>query len=404
MASFDGTSKASAATVESTARNIRYCEKTSPYLEKVKAKAIANASPEAIAYCNTENYSGPAVAVDAATLTEDEWLARRSSCVGGSDCSAVFGDNKYKDNLRLYYEKIGQVPVTTEKETGKRAKLWGHISEEYVAACLQDRYPGNEVFVDTNIYTHPDHPFISANVDRMMKRPDGSYVLVEIKTSGPFIATKEVWGDDDNPNVPIPYLYQVRQYMAILGVWECVIACMFERDNVIYRSVIRDLDEEMRIVSGVTSFWEDNVLARIPPKPCGNPSTILTTIGAYTGKANIQLPSFELASQEYASQCQEYLRLDRLKSQAKKEFDRATELCDAAKIPFVQALGQTVDAVCESLDGKRNYIVRYSARRGRRTISDWDAFEREAPSLYNKYVTRGEAESRVFTMKEITKK
>ena len=78
----------------------------------------------------------------------------------------------------------------------------------------------------------------------MMRKPDGSYCLLEFKTANSL--KKSEW---ENGNVPPQYIYQVRQYMAIMGVWECIVVCMFDRDNVVANTVVRDLDEEMRILS-----------------------------------------------------------------------------------------------------------------------------------------------------------
>lgn len=63
------------------------------------------ASSEAIAFCDVDNFSGPEIECDASTLTEDEWQKRRAHTIGGSDCAAIFGENKYKTNLDVYYEK-----------------------------------------------------------------------------------------------------------------------------------------------------------------------------------------------------------------------------------------------------------------------------------------------------------
>lgn len=53
------------------------------------------ASSEAIAFCDVDNFSGPEIECDASTLTEDEWQKRRAHTIGGSDCAAIFGENKY---------------------------------------------------------------------------------------------------------------------------------------------------------------------------------------------------------------------------------------------------------------------------------------------------------------------
>ena len=243
MASYDGTNKSSAG----CAQHLPYWEIKTEHTKNLYNEAMAMASPEAVAFCDPDNYQGPDIEVDASTLTEDQWQARRADHLGGSDISAIFGENHFKTNLDLYYSKTGKVPAVQEEESSasRLNKLWGHISEEYVDAWLSEKYPYNDIITDTNIYAMPGRPYITANIDRMMRKPDGSYCLVEIKTTSPF--NKAAW---ENGNIPIPYIYQVRTYMAILGVWECVVVCMFDRDTLIANTIKRDLDEEMRIIQG----------------------------------------------------------------------------------------------------------------------------------------------------------
>lgn len=92
---------------------------------------MAEASPEAVKFCNPDGYNGPEIEVDASTLTEDQWQARRADHLGGSDISAIFGANKFKTNLDLFYAKTGKQPIVPEEETSQSRlnKLWGHISE-----------------------------------------------------------------------------------------------------------------------------------------------------------------------------------------------------------------------------------------------------------------------------------
>ena len=151
MASYDGTNKSSAG----CAQHLPYWEINTPYTRELYNEAMAEASPEAVKFCNPDGYNGPEIEVDASTLTEDQWQARRADHLGGSDISAIFGANKLKTNLDLFYAKTGKQPIIPEEETSQSRlnKLWGHIAEEYVAAWLSERYPYNDIITDTNIYS-----------------------------------------------------------------------------------------------------------------------------------------------------------------------------------------------------------------------------------------------------------
>lgn len=101
MASYDGTNKSSAG----CAQHLPYWEINAPYTRELYNEAMAEASPEAVKFCNPDGYNGPEIEVDASTLTEDQWQARRADHLGGSDISAIFGANKFKTNLDLFYAK-----------------------------------------------------------------------------------------------------------------------------------------------------------------------------------------------------------------------------------------------------------------------------------------------------------
>lgn len=242
MSTYDGTQKANSG----CAQNIPYHIFRTSYVDNLRQDALAMASSEAIAFCDVDNFSGPEIECDASTLTEDEWQKRRAHTIGGSDCAAIFGENRYKTNLDVYYEKIGQQPVFAQEETpeSRLNKLWGHIAEEYIKQWIAERYPYCEIFYDTNIYRYPEKPYITANIDGMMRKPDGSYCLLEFKT-----ANSMKKGEWENGNVPPQYIYQVRQYMAILGVWECIVVCMFDRDNVVANNKLFALERKFSEMS-----------------------------------------------------------------------------------------------------------------------------------------------------------
>lgn len=67
MASYDGTNKSSAG----CAQHLPYWEINAPYTRELYNEAMAEASPEAVKFCNPDGYNGPEIEVDASTLTED---------------------------------------------------------------------------------------------------------------------------------------------------------------------------------------------------------------------------------------------------------------------------------------------------------------------------------------------
>ena len=389
MASYDGTNKSSAG----GAQHLPYWEIKTEYTKNLYNEAMGMASQEAVEFCNPDGYNGPDIEVDASTLTSDQWQARRANHLGGSDISAIFGENHFKTNLDLYYAKTGKQPLVPEEETAQSRlnKIWGHISEEYVDAWLSERYPYNDIITDTNIYAMPGKPYITANIDRMMRKPDGSYCLVEIKTTSTF--NRSEW---ENGNIPIPYTYQVRTYMAILGVWECVVVCMFDRDTLIANTIKRDLDEEMRIIQGCDEFWMNHVIPHIPPEPIGAPEATLKTIHKYAGDADKKAPSVALGA-DFAELCEKYSEKKAQRDAAKRTFDKLDEECKDMIVPFAAAMGKSVLAETVGTDGTR-WLLKYSPRMSRASV-DMQKLEALYPKAYKDCFIPQKESSRVFTLK-----
>lgn len=389
MASYDGTNKSSAG----CAQHLPYWEIRTEYTRSLYNEAMGQASPEAIKFCDPDGFNGPEVEVDASTLTDTQWQDRRATHLGGSDISAIFGANAYKTNLDLYYAKTGKKPLVVEQETSQSRlnKLWGHISEEYVDAWLSERYPYNQIITDTNIYAMPGKPYITANIDRMMRKPDGSYCLVEIKTASSF--KKSEW---ENGNIPLPYIYQVRTYMAILGVWECVVVCMFDRDTIVANTIKRDLDEEMRIIEGIDDFWLNHVLPMDPPEPIGNAEAVLDTIHKYAGDANKKAPAMLLGS-EFAQMCKEYSDLKAKRDATKKAYELLDEQCKDMVVPFAAALGANVAGEATGVDGT-TWLIKYTPRMSRTSV-DMKKLEALYPKAFNDCLIPQRETSRSFSVK-----
>lgn len=65
MASYDGTNKSSAG----CAQHLPYWEINTPYTRELYNEAMAEASPEAVKFCNPDGYNGPEIEVDTGAIT-----------------------------------------------------------------------------------------------------------------------------------------------------------------------------------------------------------------------------------------------------------------------------------------------------------------------------------------------
>lgn len=261
----------------------KYWEDNSPTTQYLKKEAIAKASKESLDFLGdlVTNYSGPLVEVKtkadgSVDLDAEGQQKRRQFHLGGSDLAAVFGVSRFTSRLEMYYRKTGKAPRIVDDDPMKDVILaYGHACEDVCAQAWAIRNPEYDIRSDETIYNHPRYPFLSANLDRVIRGEDGCWMVGEIKC--PVVQEAEdMWwnnGEDlldyQKRAVPFEYELQVRLYMAILGIWQARFAVMLSPTHILYRVVYRDLDKEAMILKVCEDFWNNHVLAGIPPEPNG---------------------------------------------------------------------------------------------------------------------------------------
>lgn len=391
---FDGSNKVDVG----CAQDIDYAAATSAAFEIVKNRQMSLATPEALAWYQSFQNDKPLKVVDAASLSEEEWQKMRKDSIGSSAAGQVFGLCPYKDctNLDLYYDKTNQSPAIqySEQEEKQRQRMFkfGHLMEDYLRFVLEQDNPGCRVIVDTWVYADPNNPFLTANLDGMMQRTDGTWVHVEYKTTNEF-------GDEayENDAIPLHYRAQLIQCQHILNVWESILIVAPTRDKIIKRTYFRDLDLEMEQIMGEVDFWEKNVIPQIPPAPLGPSENVLRTLRRYSGYANglnVQM----LPTVSFEAPAEKIVELTEKKRKLNAEIKLLEEEIRQAQIPFVQAMGRSTHAmVVKSSDKSMAFYIKYAPQKGRRTM-DFTRFKNDYPELYNEYVSVPEEGARPFSI------
>lgn len=205
-------------------------------------------------------------------LSRIDWLKLRQSGIGGSDISAIMGENPYKTAYDLYQEKVGDI---TESQMSEPA-YWGTILEDVVAKEYARR---NDVKVQKVNYLirHSEYDWAIANIDRAVINPDiagnvrikdGSLTtdrLLEVKTASEYVKTN--WGDEHTDQVPDHYNLQCQWYMGITGVTMCDLALLLGGNK--YRQYTISFDAELfeLMLEAAKDFWHNHVLAGVEPEP-----------------------------------------------------------------------------------------------------------------------------------------
>lgn len=191
-------------------------------------------------------------------MTRTEWLMERMKGIGGSDAGIILGLNKYRTPFELWLEKTGQVePIEIDNE----AIYWGNEMENVVAKEFEKR-TGKKVRRANFMFSHPDYPFIRANVDRMVV---GESAVLECKTASAFLAKE--WKDDE---IPETYLVQVQHYLGVTGKKKGYIAVLIGGNRFVWKEVERDEELIKIIFDAEINFWEHHVKQGKPPQLDGS--------------------------------------------------------------------------------------------------------------------------------------
>lgn len=185
------------------------------------------------------------------------WLETRRKGLGGSDCGVVLGVNKYKSKYQLYLEKRGEFTQEVDNEF----IYFGNALEDFVAKEFEKR-SGKEVFIHETTMFHPEHEFMLANVDRLVK---GENALLECKTASEYV--KGEWDGDD---IPPSYLCQIMHYLAVTGLEKAYIAVLIGGNKFVWKSIERDEELIEIIIQAEKDFWYNHVVPGIPPEIDGS--------------------------------------------------------------------------------------------------------------------------------------
>jgi putative phage-type endonuclease len=199
--------------------------------------------------------------VDADTERE-RWLELRRQGIGGSDVAAICGVSAYASALKVWLEKLGQLP---EQEDNERM-FWGRMMEPLVADVLAER---TEVRLHKvpMMLAHREHPWMLASLDRLADCDVHGAGIGEIKTGGYF--TGPDWADDQ---IPDPYKLQGLHYMAVTGLPYVLFGALIGGQRLEVRWLYRDDELIAHLLTIEAEFWQ-MVEEQTPPPPDGSKAT-----------------------------------------------------------------------------------------------------------------------------------
>ena len=199
--------------------------------------------------------------VEQAEKDKDAWAKLRNKGIGGSDVACIMGLNPWKKPYALYCEKVGL--VEPEDLSDNEAVEWGVELEPSVAKkfCQKTGFKVKRWGTVCN----PDAPWQMANFDRLIVGQD---IGLECKTANAF--KKDEWEGD---SVPDAYFCQSQWYAYLSGFQGWWIACLIGGQHFEYKFIPRNDEFIADMVNKVNDFWNNHVLAKVPPEVDGSEST-----------------------------------------------------------------------------------------------------------------------------------
>ena len=192
--------------------------------------------------------------------TREEWLKDRMAGIGGSDAGTILGFNRYKSAYSLWAEKTGLI---TPPDVDNEAMRVGRDLEDYVAHRFME-ITGKKVRKSSFSYKSNEHPYMLANVDRLIVGEDAG---LECKTASALTRVRY-----DKGNIPESYYAQCVHYMAVTGAKCWYIAVLVMGRGFYWWKVERDEEEINSLIVEEKLFW-DLVQTKQPPEIDGSEST-----------------------------------------------------------------------------------------------------------------------------------
>lgn len=336
----------------------------------------------------------PQVLADTSGLSREEWLAYRRMGIGGSDAAAILGISPFRTAADLYYDKRN-LPVD-DSDANWVAMEVGNLLEDLVARIFAKK-TGLKIYQRKSMFRHPHHPWMLADLDYLVEMLDGSTTILECKTTN--YNARDKWEYDGKPIVPPYYESQGRHYMAVMNLNRVYFCCLYgnNEDEVIIRSIERDMDYESELISLEEDFWIHHVLAQTPPPYTeADGDLILQSLRRQMGPSSKDAPPVLLTPPQSAK----LFRFLELKEK-KRGLDAETKCLEAEmkrmKALIVADIGGSSSAVYEDASG--SYTVTFHPSYQEKILKDSLLRLKAAhPDVYVEYVSV--SESRKFQVKK----
>ena len=213
----------------------------------------------------------------------------RSKFLGGSDVAAILGVSPWTTPLKLFLEKTGQAAPEATDAARERAFKRGKRAEPHGIDMLIDDYGIKVTRRSTpsapNRYIDPEINYLAAEIDfefeitpELAARFDLDAGLIgtiqngEIKSVHPFASAK--FGEAETDEIPVEYAAQAMHGLMVTNRQLTMFGVLTGWDDLSVYWIKRDDETIAGMRRQEIGFWENHVLARIPPAPVNLPDVL----------------------------------------------------------------------------------------------------------------------------------
>ncbi len=271
------------------------------------------------------------------TASHGEWLALRSTYIGGSDAAAVVGLNPFSSPYALWAEKTGQIPGFS----GNLATEVGTYLEEFVAQKFAAE-TGKKIRRCKQSFFNTDYPFAIANIDREIVGEDAG---LEIKTTSELNMKKFKGGE-----YPANYYCQCVHYMAMTGKKRWYLSVLIGNRDFRWFTIERDEAEIAALMEAEADFWE-LVKTHTPPAADSSRATTETIETFYPESRDetVDLTLESAALAQYIALGKQIAELETMRDEAANRIkafmgDAGGGECDGYRVSWKSSTRRTFDS------------------------------------------------------------
>lgn len=277
------------------------------------------------------------------------WLTLRRTGIGSSDMAAVLGMSKYRSELDVFRDKVGDTPI--DSDDAGEAAYWGTVLEAPVAARWAEVHGVKVRRIGT--VAHVEHRHMLCDLDRyVIGCPDHARCALEVKTRSAW--KSDEWKDGATPE---DVEAQVMHQLAVTGLDAIHIAGLIGGQRLESRLILPDPDYIADLFAVGDEFWTNHVAAGVPPA-----ISSLELLEAYLNRLT---PSKGIVAELGEAEQREVRHLTRIIL----EGDRAEAAAETAKLELKALIGaDATDVLLPGADEKPVPWWTWRSQNGRKSL------------------------------------